>query len=97
MAKGYWVAHVTVHDPERFKRYVAVTGAAFQKYNGRFVVRAGRSQTMIGTLKPRHVIIEFPDYETAIECYHSPEYQHAVAERGESAEVDLAVIEGDDR
>ncbi len=96
MAKGYWVAHVTVHDPERYKRYQAANGAAFKKYGGRFLVRAGQSQSMLGTLKDRHVVIEFPSYQAALDCYNSPEYQFAIEERGDAGDVDLAVVEGYD-
>ena len=41
-------------------------------------------------------MIEFKDYETALACFHSPEYRHAIAERGASAEVDVLVVEGYD-
>jgi uncharacterized protein (DUF1330 family) len=96
MAKGYWIAHVTVHDPEGYKRYQAANAVAFKKYNGRFLVRAGQSETVIGSLKDRHVIIEFPDYQTALDCYRSPEYQFAIEERGDAGDVDLVVVEGYD-
>ena len=29
MAKGYWVAHVTVTDPENYPKYIAANAAAF--------------------------------------------------------------------
>ena len=34
MAKGYWIAHVEVRDPEGYKEYVAASAIAFQKYGG---------------------------------------------------------------
>jgi len=96
MAKGYWIAHVTVNDPEGYKRYQAANAVAFAKYEGRFLVRAGDSEVKLGTFKPRHVIIEFPSYQAARDCYDSPEYQHAIAERGDAGEVDLVIVEGYD-
>lgn len=96
MSKGYWIAHVTVKDPEGYKRYQAANGVAFEKYNGRFLVRAGASETKLGDFKSRHVIIEFPSYQAARDCYESPEYQHAIAERGDAGEVDLVIVEGYD-
>jgi hypothetical protein len=42
MAKGYWVAHVDVKDPEGYKAYVAANAKAFSKYGARFLVRGGR-------------------------------------------------------
>jgi len=96
MAKGYWIAHVIVKDPEGYKRYQAANAVAFEKYGGRFLVRAGQSETRLGSLKDRHVILEFPSYQAARDCYDSPEYQHAIAERGDAGEVDLVIVEGYD-
>lgn len=96
MPKAYWIATVTVTDPEGYKKYLAANGAAFKKYGGRFVTRGGRHQVLAGKGRERNVVIEFDDFDTAVACYNSPEYQHAIAERGESAEVDLVVVEGYD-
>ena len=43
MAKGYWIAHVDVDDPEGYKAYFAANEKPFAKYGARFLVRAGRS------------------------------------------------------
>jgi uncharacterized protein (DUF1330 family) len=41
-------------------------------------------------------VIEFPDFETALACYRSPEYRHAIALRQGRAIADIAVVEGYD-
>ena len=41
--KGYWIAHVEITNPERYKDYVAANAIAFKKYNARFLVRGGKS------------------------------------------------------
>ena len=51
-------------------------------------------ETLEGAGWPRHVVIEFPDYESALACYRSPEYQAAKAERVGAAEADIAVVDG---
>ena len=96
MAKGYWLAQVEVTDPERYKDYVAANQIAFCKYGARYVVRAGRHEAVEGACRPRLVVIEFPDYETALACYRSPEYQHAITLRQGHAVADIAVVEGYD-
>ena len=50
-------------------------GPAFQEFGGRFVVRGGKLTVNEGQSRSRNVVIEFPDYETALACYHSPEYR----------------------
>ena len=73
MAKGYWLALVDVSDPEGYKAYVAAIQDVLRTFGGRYVIRAGRSETMEGKTRSRLVTIEFKDYETALGCYRSPD------------------------
>jgi uncharacterized protein (DUF1330 family) len=93
--KGYWIGHVNITNPERYKDYIAANAAAFRKYGARFLVRNGESQVPEGGLTGRrHVVIEFDSYETAKACYNSPEYRAAIEIRREASTGDLIVIEG---
>ena len=96
MAKGYWIARVDVHDLEAYKGYVAANAAPIAKFGGRFLVRAGRFETPEGSSRARNVVIEFPSYQAALDCYRSPEYQAAVQIRRPVSTVDMVVIEGYD-
>jgi uncharacterized protein (DUF1330 family) len=96
MAKGYWVARVDVSDPERYKAYIAANAEPFRKYGARFLVRAGRFENPEGTSRTRNVVIEFPSYQAALECYESPEYQAAIQLRVPVSTIDLVIIEGYD-
>ncbi len=73
--KAYWIARVDVHNDEGYKPYAAANPAIFKKFGGRFIVRAGKFNAIEGQSRSRNVVIEFPDYETAMACYNSPEYQ----------------------
>jgi uncharacterized protein (DUF1330 family) len=95
-AKGYWIAHVDVADPAAYKAYQGANAIAFAKYGARFVVRAGRNEVREGALRARHVVIEFADYATAVACYQSPEYRHALALRENISQADLIIVEGYD-
>ena len=97
MAKGYWIAHVDVADPDAYKAYIAANAKPFAKFGARFLVRAGRSAQKEGALRSRHVVIAFKDYATALACYESPEYRSAFALRQPpAAQGDLVIIEGYD-
>jgi len=96
VAKGYWIAHVDVADPDAYKAYLEANAKPFAKYGARFLVRAGQATQKEGALRARHVVIEFKDYETAIACYNSPEYVRLVALRSPHSEGDLVIIEGYD-
>src|SRR5262245_64484014 len=94
--KGYWVALVDVSDPDGYKLYVAANAKAFRKFGARFLTRGGHSEAPEGTTRSRVVVIEFPDYTAALECYRSPEYASAMALREGKSIMDLAIVEGYD-
>jgi uncharacterized protein (DUF1330 family) len=94
MKKGYWMAMVDVTDADGYRNYVAANGKAFSRFGARFLVRGGRHESPEGPTGPRHVIIEFESYEKALECYHSPEYQEALALRRLCSNGHLAIVEG---
>jgi uncharacterized protein (DUF1330 family) len=96
MPKGYWMGHVDVSNPEAYKEYVRLNGIAFAKFGGKFLVRGGASEVRAGTLKSRHVVIEFPSYQAAKDCYDSPEYKAATAVRVTASVADLVIVEGYD-
>lgn len=96
MTKAYWVAHVDVRDPQAYEAYRAANAIPFAKYGARFLVRGGDQTQMEGSSKARTVVIEFKDYETALACYESAEYQAAKALRDPVSSGDLVIVQGYD-
>jgi uncharacterized protein (DUF1330 family) len=92
--KGYWIAHVDVTDPEGYKAYMTADMVAFGKFGGRFLVRGGAYEVVEGKARARTVVLEFPSYRAALDCYRSADYQAAAALRKGRAEFDLVIIEG---
>ncbi|WP_421927958.1 DUF1330 domain-containing protein [Neoaquamicrobium sediminum] len=96
MPKGYWIAHVDVRDPERYKDYVSTAKPAFERFGARFLARGGASQAMEGAGRARNVVIEFPSMQAALDCYNSPEYQTAKAIRVTVADGEITIVDGND-
>lgn len=96
MPKGYWIAHVTVDDPAAYEGYRQANSVAFAKYGGRFLVRGGAQTVVEGEARPRSVVVEFPSLEAATDCYHSPEYQAALAIRKPCSSGDVVIVAGHD-
>ena len=94
MPKGYWIVRVDVADQEKYKAYIAANAEPLKKYGARFLVRAGRFENPEGTSRARNAVIEFPTYQAALDCWHSPEYQQAIKLRQPVSTVDLIIIEG---
>jgi len=94
MAKGYWIARVDVNDPEAYKGYVSGAASAFQQYGAKFLVRGGRFLAAEGSARTRNVVIEFPSYQQAVDCYNSPGYQAARSHRLPASEAEVVIVEG---
>jgi uncharacterized protein (DUF1330 family) len=96
MAKGYWIASVDVSDADAYKGYVAANAVPFRKYGAKFLTRGGQSEAVEGKLRARVVVIEFPSYQAALDCYRSPEYAASKELRAGAAVADILVSEGYD-
>jgi uncharacterized protein (DUF1330 family) len=96
MPKGYLVAHITVHDMERYQYYAQASAQAQKLHGARVLARGGAYEALEGAARPRNVILEFDSYEQARRYYHSPEYQAARQHRLGAAEGEFVLIEGVD-
>jgi|HubBroStandDraft_6_1064221.scaffolds.fasta_scaffold965345_1 uncharacterized protein (DUF1330 family) len=96
MPKGYWIPQIDVSNPEGYKAYMAATPPAHEKYRGTALVRGGKMEVVEGRVRSRAVLREFPDYATALACYHSDEYQRAKPLRLPHSQIDFIIVEGYD-
>jgi hypothetical protein len=58
--------------------------------------RGGKLSAVEGQSRSRNVVIEFPDYDTALACYNCPEYQANIKVRQPHSIADLIIVEGYD-
>lgn len=94
MPKGYWIANVTITDPDLFKTYQGMVEACLEQHGGRYLVRGGSCEQVEGTGNQRQVVVEFDTYAAALDCYRSAEYAEAIAMRNRAATTNLVVVEG---
>lgn len=94
MSKGYWIARVDVRDPDGYPAYVETAKPAFERFGAKFLARGGKTNAIEGTGRARNVVIEFPSYQHAVDCYNSPEYQEAVKIRQKVADGEIVIVEG---
>ena len=66
-----------IDNAEKLKEYAVKAKPAVKKFSGNFLVRGGKNRKNDGFESPRTVVVEFRDYNTAVECYDSVEYQEA--------------------
>jgi uncharacterized protein (DUF1330 family) len=94
MSKGYWIVRIDVEDLTTYERYRSMNAAPLSAFGGRFLVRGGRFEAPEGSSRSRNIVVEFPSYQAALACYHSPDYQAAAQVRQAAARGELIIIEG---
>lgn len=93
MPTALWIAHVTVTDAEAYGRYAQGAGPAIAAHGGTFLARGGRYVQLEGNERARNVVARFPSVEAAVACYHSADYQAALAHAKGASVRDLVVVE----
>ena len=96
MPKGYWIIRIDVHDLEGFKAYAAAAAGPLARHGARFIVRGGSFENPEGEHRARNIVLEFPSYQSALDCWHSPEYQELIGLRTPYSTIDLVIIDGYD-
>lgn len=75
---AYFICTMTVHDPDTYRKYTALTPATLARHGGRFLTRGEPVHTMEGpAFAERMVILEFPDEAAARAWYDDADYQSA--------------------
>ncbi len=91
---AYWIAHVTVTDPEAYAEYAKRATGAIEAHGGEFLARATRTVWLEGNERERNVVVRFPSLEDAEQCYRSDAYQEALAYARNASVRDLCIVEG---
>ena len=95
---AYWLARAKVNDAVEYKKYTDLVPAIIAKYDGVVLARGGTQEQLEGPAHfLRHIVIEFPSLERALECHRSPEYQKARLFRLNGVgDNELLIVEGGD-
>jgi len=92
---AYFVCTMTIHDPETYRRYTALTPATLARYGGRFLTRGDEVATLEGpAFTERLVLLEFPDRAAALAWYHDADYQNAAVFRRAASTGRMILQEG---
>lgn len=98
MPKGYWIARVDVADPESsaesYQAYISGASPAFAEFGARFLVRGGKYFAAEGSARARNVVIEFPSFQAALDCYNSETYRNAKDFRLRVSTAEIVIVEG---
>ena len=66
--RAFVIVEISIHDADLYEEYKRLTPASIAAYDGKFIVRGGRTVTMEGDWKPQRIVVtEFPSVERAEE------------------------------
>ncbi|ATW03394.1 DUF1330 domain-containing protein [Sphingorhabdus sp. YGSMI21] len=94
---AWFVINAYVHDREPFaKIYSPATAKLAGEMGGKYIVRGRGGEVLEGSAEDgaSAVIIEWPDRETALKFWHSPEYAEIKKLRDGLADVTVTLVEG---
>jgi uncharacterized protein (DUF1330 family) len=91
--KGYIYVEMTIHDPERFKQYTALSAPAVRAAGGWYAVAGVKPEVLEGSFAAdRIVLVEFDSLERARAFYHSAAYQAAKLKRTSAADFKMLLL-----
>ena len=93
-APAYVIGEVDVTDPATFQKYGEKVPGTLAPFNGHFLVRVGKTQTLEGDAPKRMVVIAFDSMEQAQAWYDSPAYAAIKPIRQSAAKSRLFIVEG---
>ena len=94
---AYVIVEVTITDPQAYEEYKKLTPASIAAYDGKFVVRGAKTESLEGDWNPeRIVVLEFSSVARAKEWWSSEKYKEAKLIRQRSAFTKMLVVEGID-
>src|SRR5262249_42184407 len=92
---AYLIADIDITDPALFEEYKREVPATEARYGGRYLGRGGLTKVLEGDWQPhRLVILEFPDMNSLVAWYESPEYARLKAIRQRCATSTIVALEG---
>jgi uncharacterized protein (DUF1330 family) len=92
---AYIVVEVSISNHEDYEEYKKLTPASIAAYDGKFIVRTTKTESIEGDWHPeRFVILEFPSAERAKEWWNSTEYAKAKGIRQKAATTKMLLAEG---
>ena len=93
--KGYWIAlYKQINNIDNLKNYGIEVTPIIKSFGGKPLVRGGKYQRIEGENFSRTVIWEFPNFQKAIECHESKEYQDGWNLAKNTTERNLQIVEG---
>lgn len=88
---AFFIASITVTQPEKFAQYSHNVGPTLKQFGGELMVRGKRNDTLAGTEVNHSAVgvIKFPDMSSLNNWYASAAYQALIPLRNEACDMTI--------
>ena len=92
---AYVIVEFTVKDQDVYReKYAANAGQTAKEYGAEIPANSNWEVLDGAPMLSSGVILQFPDYETALRWYNSPEYQQLIEVPGIAMDARFSLLEG---
>jgi uncharacterized protein (DUF1330 family) len=92
---AYVIAEFTVKDPDVYReKYASNAGKTAKEYGAEALANSNWEILDGDPMLSSGAIMRFPDRETALRWYNSPEYQQLIEVRGVAMDVRFSLLDG---
>ena len=91
---AYVIVDIDIVDPVGYGDYKELAGATVEKYDGKYIVRGGRTEVLEGDWHPKRIVVlKFESMRRAKDWLNSEEYREPRKMRHRTAKAKM-IVEG---
>ena len=92
---AYVIVEFTVKDPEMYReKYASIAGQTGKQHGGEPLANSNWEVLHGDPVATSGAIMRFPDRETALKWYNSPEYQQLIEVRNVAMDARFSLLDG---
>jgi uncharacterized protein (DUF1330 family) len=92
---AYVIVEFTLKDPDVYReKYAGNAGQTAKEYGAEILANSNWEVLDGAPMLSSGVIVQFPDHETALRWYNSPEYQQLIEVRGIAMDARFSLLDG---
>jgi uncharacterized protein (DUF1330 family) len=92
---AYVIVEFTIKDPDVYReKYAAIAGGTAKEYGGEPLANSNWEILYGDGSLTSGALMRFPDHETAVSWYNSPEYQQLIDVRSVAMDARFSLLDG---
>lgn len=95
MSAAYVIAETSVKDQKLLERYKKLALPSVLKFGGQYLAASDGVEVLTGDWRPQRLgLVRFPDLQTALNWWNSPDYHEARELRARMGDSRIVILRG---